>query len=209
MAESDAFALDYNYALNRSGDVFGQPMNISSVNYNQVDGTPVLKSAQRIKMEKTKPLLVQGEFRGIEYYSIYGYRNLYNPGDVITPTDPNTSTPICTVISYSPAEEATCMRTSNTGSIYNGTIALYTNVLYELQAEGQTTAPPENVIEVERPGLKHKFAIFKRDLNTSLIEEQGLIFIEDGLPATSRWVVTHIDERGNVLLLDCKKDGWV
>lgn len=207
MSESDLFAGDFNFILDQSADLYGQPMEIYAVNYNQVDGSPSYKSSQRLKMEKTlTSKLAQGEFRLLEYYSLYGYRYLYNSGDLIFPQDSNSSTPICTVVSLSPAEECIAVRTSLIGSIYNGTTPIFTTVYYELIGEGVTGSNQVQDMVYDRPILKHKFIIHKRELTSATVEEQGLIFYEEGEPGRPRWQITHSDSRGSLMILDCEKN---
>ena len=62
------------------------------------------------------------------------------------------------------------------------------------------------ILKKIKPILKHKFIIHKRELTSATVEEQGLIFYEEGEPGRPRWQITHSDSRGSLMILDCEKN---
>lgn len=195
---------NYNVYL---AEIAGQNFSVRRPDYTITNGTPtVVHTQKKFKCEKTGPRLGQPGYSGVEYYAIFGNRNLFSPGDLLVPLESTSSTPIVTVLSYSPLEECVGFRTSRLGEIRNGTTVIYSNVYFDFISSSafpgaQLNREVESSLEIP----SKKITIYKRNLATLTRQDEGLLFVEMDTDEKKRWKIEQIDDVGNMSVLIVKE----
>jgi hypothetical protein len=184
----------------------GQNYSVWRPNYTQQDQTPVLiQSDILLKVETAGTRFADPRYPIIQYYSVFGDRALFQPGDILKTNEARTTstTPPVTVIQYSPVEECMAVRTSRVADIgiSTGNIIAH-NVYYDFEyvSEAQTGFQGSFSGSFDRP--IRKICMFTRP---QLLEQlqtydiQGLRLIEtDGVTQT-RWVIKALAPITNII----------
>lgn len=195
------------------GIMFGQPCAIQRPDYTQIDGTPAtIVPSIRIKVEPTNAKLTQARFLNADYYAVFGNRALFQPGDLIVPLGPMSNTPPVTIVSYSPNEECTGIRSQRVGSIYQNMDypAVYTSVRFDFVGEGfpgssleqnlsgALSIPTKKAVLWARPNLRPED-------NTSDIV--GMRLVEEDGSNPIAWIIKQIDLIGPLAFLTLEEEG--
>lgn len=198
------------YAQELAAELGGQIFAIGRPDYTQVDNTPVIIVPRiRIKAEKTRGVLAQPEYKGIEHYAVFGLRAAWQAGDLLIPQDSGSDTPTMTIMSESPIEECVAFRSDSTASIINGDIGnVFTNVPYANLGQGYPGAEFNREVEASLQIPSKKFVLFARDLASSdpagLRDVEGLIF-EENNAEMKRWEISQAEATGHIMVLTCKQ----
>lgn len=202
---ANQYETSFNYHKKRFGEIFGQPFTVYNVDYTAQDQTPTLVSTKKkYKVEVGSKSLVQNALPNGSYYCCHGDYYGVNPGYVLVPQRSDSSTPIVTVISKSPFEEITCLRTSRICSIYNGEELLYSNCYFDFPS---TTNYPDRPLHrlLSSPEVPEMTIImYRRDLRTSDYDTEGLLLRETDSDPNIDWKITQITELGNQMILTLK-----
>lgn len=187
----ESLYLEYNKEIGR---LFGQEVNIyRPPGGSTVDQSPTLVTSGSFKIEKSGPILAQPGLYNIEYYSIFGDFTLLNPGDVLIPTDSDSSTPVTTFLSKSPGEEAKSFRTNrlcklitNYSPESGAEQVVYSNVRFEFLPTGfpsnqfadlvlgRGVTPTMSVIMYKLPNMQQINVITHDILGMRLIHTGGV-----------------------------------
>lgn len=189
----------------------GQDITVSRPNYNIVDNVPTTITSIKLKAEKATALgLAMPRFTHAEYYALFGDRGKFQPGDLLIPTNSQSSTPIMTVVNYSPMEEAIAVMTSRicklTKSIDD---IVYDNVYFDWigtgypgssygeQLAGALGIPTKKALLFTRQGIQPQMNEY---------EIQGMRLIESDGDVDIRWKVKLVDQIGNLTQLTVEPD---
>lgn len=183
------------------GETFGQAFNIVRPNYGQVDNTPALIGTINAKVEKTTIKLAQPATANMDGYAVFGNRALFVPGDILIPTQANSSTPAVTILSYSDGEECVSVRTSRVGKIStdvtNASKDIYTNVYYDWVGQGFTFPPNYESLEGALNRTTKRVMLWTRtniQQQNSVRDVQGLHFVETDGTEPVYWTVKLVDQ---------------
>jgi hypothetical protein len=172
-----------------------------------VDQTPTLIYSGKIKVEISTSRLSQALGSGIEHYTIFGRRDLFQKGDIIVPTGgSNTTTPPVTIASYSPLEECIGFKTSRIGAIKNGTDNVFTNIYFDFVMDSNYPGSALNKELKDSLGVPSLQAImFNRTLHTSTRDEEGLILYETDTPVSAAYQIIQATSNQTFTILDLKR----
>lgn len=188
----------YNKTIAR---IAGQPVTVKRPNYSVVNNTPATITSIKLKVEKATAVgLAMPRFTNAEYYAIFGDRTKFLPGDIIFPTDPNSSTPPVTVIHYSPLEECIGVRTSRIGKITEAIDdTVYENVYFDWIGVGYPGSSYGEQLAGSL-GIPTKKALLYTRTNiqphSNPDEIQGMRLIETDGTVEVRWRVKLVDQIG-------------
>ncbi len=84
-------------------------------------------------------------FPGVNYFVVFGPKNLLKAGHLLIPSKSDGFTPAVTIIQNVPTSDVTAIRTGQVGQITDGTDLLYDNVYYDFY----TFQGPEGMVEPE------------------------------------------------------------
>lgn len=185
------------------GKIAGQKFNILRPDYTIVDNTPVTRFiGRKYKVEKTGSKLAQPSLPGLEYYVVFGNRDLFQPGDILQRTQSNSSTPDVTILSYSPIEECIAFRTSRTGTLKSGQTDVYTNIKFEFVNRASFLSTPLDPRVEAALGIPGNNAVmWRRELITATRDGEGLVLYETDKAVQRRWTVVNASELGDLMIL--------
>lgn len=207
---------DYNKEIGR---LFGQTISIYRPPLSTtVDQTPTLIASNvSYKVEKVGAILSQPGLYNMEFYAIFGDFSAIQKGDLLVPTDPESDTPVVTVISKSPGEGTRGIRTNRTcrlvkhiDSDTNVEDVIYSNVRFEFlpTAYQRTQFDDMAVAAGASPTISVVlFSLPNMQMNKVLYDIEGVRLIENDGTTNVRWVVKLIEEIGNVMHLTLTQDG--
>lgn len=183
------------------GEVFGQSFNIVRPNYSIVNNTPASVGAINAKIEKTTVKLAQPATANLDAYAVFANRSLFAPGDILVPTQANSSTPTVTILSYSDGEECVAFRSSRVGKIStdvtDSSKDLYTNVYYDWVGQGFTFPPNYESLEGGLNRTTKRVMLWTRpniQQQNSVREVQGLHFVETDGTQPVYWTIKLVDQ---------------
>lgn len=166
---------------------------IGRPNYDQVDNTPTLiNSNVKLYLEATQQNLTQDKLPGVEYYTVTGNSNLFQPGDVISGVP---ALPIVTVTSMPDEQEFLAVKTPKIGKFFNMGDDLYTSVYFDymssntdgnsefLELDTSLSVPRKKIILYTRSGITEGMAF--QDLTpgqgSNDISHVGLVDYRDNI----------------------------
>ena len=195
-----------------AGQFMGILCKVGRPNYSQIDGTPIVVSPNiRFRIERSRPDKAQAEFRGLEYYAIFGPTYLLQQGDILTPTQAGTTTPPVTLFSYGPNIQFTAFRSARTGKITDGALGdIYTSVLFDQVQQGYPGASLESEIKSSLEIPTKTFVIYNRilasnNVGTDMHDAEGLLFIETDTAEQNKWIIKEVNRIGTLMLIVCKR----
>ena len=192
----------FNYNKKRFGELFGQPFSVKTVDYSASNQTLNNKFPQKMyKVEVGSRNLVQSPLPNGCYYCVHGDYKAINPGDVLIPLRTDTSTPTVTIISKSPMEEITAIRTSRICNIRNGQEVLYSNCLFDFTQGSNFPEDPLHRVLSSPKVPENQVILYKRELRGVDFDTEGLILedITDEVP--TYWNINQDNTLGNQMLL--------
>lgn len=193
------------------GKIAGQACNILRPNYSSSDNLPVSHlSNTKIKMEPgNRARLAHFSFPNVLLYTVFGDRSHFRPGDIIQPTGSDSTTPLVTILSYSPLEECIGFSTSRLGRICSDLgHDLFVNVRFEWVSSGfPASTMPENLAGALSIPIK-KAVFFTRPGFTpqTLEDSHGYRLVEVDGTREVRWVIKLIDVIGNLTQITLEED---
>jgi hypothetical protein len=144
----------------------------------------------------------------VEWFRVIGNRNLFQIGDLITPLDPTIdSTPTITITQKMPYKTVLGMKTSRFGSIYNGTIPVFENIMFDFLSKSSFPGAPldrEIAGSLNIPAMQA--VIFNRQLWTPTMDAEGLFLYEIDRSPQIVWEIAMVTSLGNIQILDLKRN---
>lgn len=200
----DTFNSLYLKWQQRAGEWGGQLMTLKRPDYTVQDQEPATThTGIRMKVERTGPNFAISGYVGIEYYAIFGNRDLFQTGDMIFSSS---STPPVTILNLSPIEECVGFKTERKGKIMNGEELLYDNVYFDFIGVGYPGSELDREMRASLDIPSVKVVLHARELVTSTRNAEGLMLVQtDGIPGL-RWRIRQIDQSGDLYVLHLKED---
>ncbi len=207
---------DFNREIGRK--FFGQAIDLYRPPLGTtVNQTPAFVVSDSYKVEKTGPILAQPGLYNIEFYAIFGDFPQLKRGDILLPTDPESDTPVVTVLSKSPGEGVRGFRTSRICRLVknispeDGTEdVIYANVRFDFlpTAYQRTQFDDLAVAAGAQPTISAiMFSLPNMQMNKVLYDIEGIRLIESDGTTDVRWVVKQVEEIGNLMHLTLTQDG--
>lgn len=207
---------DYNKEI---GKLFGQSCDIYRPPLGTIqDQTPSLVvSGVSYKVEKVGPILAQPGIYNTEFYAIFGDFSQIRAGDLIVPTDPESNTPIVTVINKSPGEGTRGFRTNRTCRLIKNISpetriedVIYSNVKFDFlpTAYQRTQFDDLAVAAGAVPSISALiYSLTNMQMNKVIYDIEGIRLIESDGTTNVRWAVKQVEEIGNTMHLTLTLDG--
>lgn len=213
------------------GKAFGEQFTIGRVGSNSLasppdytvqDQTPNTVATAKFLVETAPDSFSQINASDVEFFSVNGKNGYLQSGDILTPTGATftitgvrTTMPKTTVLSLLPGGTAVSFKTTRTGSIYNGTTLLYSNIVFDYLPRSAFPGQPLNrEIESSLGVPTLQVVTYKRNLVTNINDAEGLFLYQTDAPAAGPdivWTISQVlelnlDDSRGIMILSLKRD---
>lgn len=201
----------YESSMQYFGELMGDTFDVLRPDYTTTDNTPVLvHSGVKFRCDPATPQYAEPKLREIDWYSVFGDRDIVQPGDILRKTEDDGMTPVITIAHHMPIKEMVGFRSTRLGTLLSQEEdELYTNVRFDFLGLGFPGSSINRKLEDSLRIPSTRIIIYKRlnliRLRTQLIEKDQTVTITrpDGTTATFEraWLIEEIDYTGNCMVL--------
>jgi hypothetical protein len=202
----------YERGMQRFGELLGDVYNILRPDYTIADNTPeTIAYNVAYRCDPSTPVYAEPKFTNVDFFSIFGDRDILQSGDMFEKATPDGMSSIITMSHFGPIKEMVGFRTTRIGKLCDTLDEIiYSPVYFDFLGTGYLATTLNRKIEDSTRIPSTRAIIYKREnifrLRTQLIETDSSVMITnadgDIVPYQRKWLIEEIDQSGNLMILN-------